>query len=156
MAVDVTIQSETFSIPEQNESAGYGEELTDLLVKVADVIGTVAGPNDISTTTDVIYNNKATATSITGLAFSTGAVRSFVVDYVVYRVADSTVMESGKLVGTYDGVSDWYFSDEKLGDAGMFFSITTGGQVQYYSDNMPVTVTAHSGVIKFRATTIDI
>jgi len=155
MSKELVVGNESFLYAEQNEPAGWGEDNSAWAEAVTNVLGTVSGPNDIATTTDVILNNQSSPISITGLQFSTAVVRGFEVEFVVYRNTDSnTVMESGKMTGTYDGVSDWYFNTERLGDAGVYFQITSGGQVQYYSDD--TTGLNYSGVIKFRAKTIDL
>lgn len=85
------------------------------------------------------------------LSFATGSVRSFDTSYAVTRTdcCCAVTVESGEMSGVYDG-SDWAFSNDFTGCAGMTFSITSAGQVQYLSDG-----TKGTGTIKFRARTID-
>ena len=67
------------------------------------------------------------------LSFSNASVRSFEVDYAVVRVEGvTTITESGKMYGSFDG-SAWKISTQRTGDAGVDFSITALGAIEYYS-----------------------
>lgn len=155
MSTELTVGSETFNYPENNQSPGYGEDAHDWAVAVTSTLSTISGPNDITISSDTIANNQSSSVAIVGLQFGTAAVRSFEITYIVYRTSDSsTVTESGKMFGTYDGSSSWAFTVETIGDAGMAFEITAAGQVKYYSTDH--TGTNYSGLIKFKASTLDV
>lgn len=155
MARSMTVGSCTFLFPTQGQKSGWGEVLTDWACAVSTKLATVSAANDITLKTVCIANNQSVAANVgTGaaaLSFSTSAVRSFDVDYVVLRTDCCSVVttESGKMTGNYNGTS-WQFSvHDVTGNAGMAFSITSAGQVQYYSD-----ATKGAGTIKFKASTI--
>lgn len=104
-----------------------------------------------------IVNNQSSASNVTGLAFSGASVRSFETNYQVYRNTTSTgateLSERGKLTGVYSTVAGtWEMTQQAVGNAGITFSITSAGQVQYTSTN--ITGTAASSDMKFYSTTI--
>jgi hypothetical protein len=80
--------------------------------------------------------------------FDSTTVRSFRVDGNIYRTTG--IVESSEqfiLNGLYQGASGWALTLEGEGNAGVTFSITGSGQVQYTSTNI---VGQTSGKIKFR------
>jgi hypothetical protein len=87
-----------------------------------------------------IDNNVTTPTNITDLLFDGASQRAVVIKYSVYRKSDITTEEKsqvGQLRLTYKTQnSSWSISDDFSGDnAGVDFSITSTGQVQYVSSN---------------------
>ena len=154
MSINLSIAGTTYPFPEQNDCAGWGECVTDAVVAIVDALETVVGPNDISPQTACIANTQSSAANVgTGaslLRFSTTAVRSFNVIYDVRRVGCTTIVETGEMKGIWSG-SAWSFGYEQIGCAGMSFSITAAGQVQYIS----TTLTGQtSGKVHYSATTI--
>lgn len=94
--------------------------------------GTATATNEQSSP---IANNQTSA-SVSGLIFPSASVKTSFVNYYVKRIATATVMEVGLLAAWYDG-STWNVGKAWYqGDAGIDFTITAGGQVQYTSDNM--------------------
>lgn len=85
-------------------------------------------------------------TSVTGLAFSNGAIRAFEAQV---SVTTSTLFENFTLKGIQRG-SDWQMTAQSAGDAsGYTFSINTSGQVLYSSG-------AQTATLKFRASALPI
>lgn len=154
MSTDVTLGGETYSIPNQNEDPGFGEERHDWSIQVTDVLNSLSASDDILLTSATINNNVSSATNVNGMLFSTTTVRSFSVEYDVIRtdVGFSTVVQFGTLNGVYDG-TNWTINDRHTSDAAVTFSITSGGQVQYYSSNIAISG-SYTGTIKFKASTI--
>ena len=149
MSKSLTIGSETFQYPEEGTKPGWGEEAACWAVAVTNKLATLSGVNDINCTSVAISNNQAIVVNIgsgaSALSFPTASVRSFLVDYAVTR---GTSVESGTMEGVYNGTS-WAFVNASNGCAGICFTITNAGQIQYVStDNV-------LGTIKFRARTID-
>ena len=152
MSITVTIGTETFRIPSPNESPGWGEETTDWIEAISERIQGLSGSNDISITSATILDNQSSPVSISGFAFNTATVRAFLGDYWVTRTDGATVStERGQIFGVYDG-STWSWEHSFVGDAGIDFSVTNAGQVQYYSSSIGGT---YSGSIKFKASTFD-
>ena len=157
MSKTLTIGSCTFQYPEQGTKAGWGEEATCWACAITTKVNSISGTNDIDLKTICIVNNKSVATNVgTGactLSFSTSAVRSFEATYVVIRTDSCCVIltESGTMTGNYNGTAcnKWNFSIEHVGCAGMCFTMTCAGQVQYFSD-----ACAGAGTMKFKASTI--
>lgn len=154
MSKTLQIGSETFEYPENRENPGWGEEATGWAEAVTDAIANVQGPNDILTTSANLNNNQAVAANVNNFRFDTSEVQAISAEYLIIRVYDSgssTVTESGEIIGNYNG-SDFVISQDAVGDAGITFSITSVGQVQYISSNLTNHV---SSVIRFKAKTID-
>lgn len=154
MSKTVQIGSNVYTIPEEGDNPGWGEDLTAYLEGIADALANVQGPNDILITSAPLTNNQSTFANIAGLQFNTAQVQAIEVKYLIIRVYDagvSTVTESGTITGNYDG-STFFASTQHVGDAGITFDITNTGQVQYKSSDL----TSHvSSVIRFRGITID-
>jgi len=159
MAKTLQVGSQTFSYPEngENPSTGYGEEATAWAEAISNTVNTLQGPNDITVSSFSLTNNQTTPADITGLTFnvSTGGILSVKVDYIIQRIYDSgasVVVESGLIIGNFDG-SNFRMSEESTGDdAGITISVTSTGQFQYISSNL---ANSTSNVIKFKASTID-
>lgn len=102
--------------------------------------GSGSGSGGLTQATQSISNNVSN-TSITALLYSSASQRGAFVDYLVDRGTDtaaSKVQQIGRLLIRYDSqTSDWFISDSNLqGDAGVTFTITSGGQVRYTSSNL--------------------
>ena len=154
MPKQVQVGSDIYNIPIEGENPPYGEDLTAFFEAVATALSTVQGPNDIPTTTAILANNTTVSANIPGLVFSAASTLSIDVEYLVTRIYDSgvtTVAETGKLLGSYDGV-DFFIAREFVIDSGMKFTITSVGQVQYTSSNLPNHISTE---IRFKAKTID-
>lgn len=153
MSKELQVGNQTFEYPESGDNPGWGEAATDWAEAVTDNLATISGPNDIPTTTVAIADNQSTAQNIIGLLFSSSAVKSFEVTFVVNRTDGSTaVSQTGKMFGVYNG-SSWDMEVEGLNDAGMDYEISATGQVKYYSSSIGGT---YVGSIKFSAKTIDV
>lgn len=130
---------------------GYGEEATAWAVSVTDALASVQGPNDILITSANLNNNQSTPANVSGLAFDTSEVLSVEIDFFVKREGTTTETENGIIYANYDG-SDWKSTQESVGDAGVIFTFSASGQVQYTSTDF-AGHTASS--VRFRARTID-
>lgn len=114
----------------------------------------------IGETSFTVANNQVAAANVTGLSFAGASVRSFVVDYEIYRNTTgggaTELAEAGMLVGVFSTVaSTWEMIQAPVvGDAGVELSITAGGQVQYTSSN--ITGTPASSYMKFKARTMTV
>lgn len=111
----------------------------------APTISPPVAPGDVVTlganTRLTIVNNQGSPASITGMVFDKTIYRSFLITYSIFRSASggSTRAESGTLKGVTDG-SNWEIDPDSVtcpntGDSGITFSITSGGQVDYVSDD---------------------
>ena len=152
MSKSLTVGTTTFQYPEQGTAPGWGECATDWACAVTVRLATLSGSNDINCTCVVILNNQCSAQDIgagaSALKFATATVRSFVTTYAVTRGACCCVVEAGEMEGVFDE-TNWAFSHNHVGCAGMNFQITAAGQIQYFSD------CGTAGNIKFRARTVD-
>jgi hypothetical protein len=149
MSVTLVVNNTPFEYPEQGEQQPWGEAATGWAAEVTKVLASVNGPADVLETSATIANNVTTPTDIAGFFFDATQVRSFAVRGNVYRThSSSEKSEEFLLVGLYQGGSGWIFQQEGIGDAGISFSITPAGQVQYTSSNLAGT--PYSGLIKFR------
>ena len=154
MPKQLQIGSTIFDYPEQGDKAGWGEEATAWAEAVTDALANVQGPNDILITSATLANNQTTSADIPGLLFNVAQVEAVEIDYFIRRVFDnnaSTVTETGKILGSYDG-SEFSISTETTGDTGVTITVLNTGQFQYTSTDLTDHV---STVIRFRAKTID-
>ena len=111
-----------------------------------------AGKYDINITSFSLANNQVSAANITGLLLDTNARagKAFVSVYIdattdLYEEFEVTMIRKG---------SDVDYSVSSLGDeSGIALSVTSAGQVQYTSTNIPGFAT---GTCKFRLTTLPV
>ena len=151
----LTVGTDEFEFPLEGENPGYGSEITDWAVAVTTALETVQKPNDISTRTESILNDRDTLTSISGFNFNTSEVISIECKYFIQRSSSttSTIAESGFIEGYFDG-TDWGISRRTVGDAGILeISITTAGQIQYKSND--IGYASYAGTITFEAKVIN-
>lgn len=152
--IQLIVNGQTYNYPENRESPSWGEDATAWAEAVTEVLANTVGPGDIVLTSANVANNQVAAANITGLSFDTGTIRASIVEYSVYRVTTGSGATEAVEVGTmYLGykstAATWEIAVVGAAGAGMTFSITNTGQVQYTSTNF--TGTGHSGIIKFRA-----
>lgn len=86
-----------------------------------------------------ILNNQAVAQNVSNLVFDGAITNKFIVDYGLFRSTDSSSLaQAGRLRGVYnEDAAEWYISDDYSGqNAGVTFTITNGGQIQYTSSNL--------------------
>lgn len=154
MSKTLTINNKEFEYPEVGQEPGWGEDATAWAEEVTEVLNAIAGPDDILETTFTINNNISTPANIAGLLFNTATVRSAVIEYNIYRTTNTNeVAENGTISVVYKSVVDtWDLSQVTNGDAGVYFTITNSGQVQYESTN--ITGLNYDGVISFEARAI--
>lgn len=95
-------------------------------------------------------NNISTPDNVSDLVFDPIQVRSFIVDYSIYR-EDSLQGKAqiGQLRGVYNSRNGvWLISDDFAGEnAGVEFSVTPSGQVQYTTSNF--TGAGHDCTMKY-------
>lgn len=151
MAISVVINGTTYSIPQQGENPPWGEDLSDVLNAIVTVLNSSVGSADILTTSFTVANNQSSAANVTGLSFDTTEVRSAIISYSIYRSTSlSELSECGHIFATYKSTANsWEFTPVGTGDAGVTFSITSAGQVQYTSTNL--SGTSYVGKLKFSA-----
>jgi len=116
------------------------------------------GVNHINETQFTIVNDTTVADDVLGLSFDGSAVRGAFIEYTLYRnhtAPASEVSESGAMLATYKTVDDsWEIIRSSVGDAGVTFTITSDGQVQYTSTDISGSVA--TSVMKFKASTIGV
>jgi len=154
MSKQLQIGSTIYNYPEQGDKAGWGEDAASWAQGVTDALANVQGPNDILITSSTLANNQSSAANIPGLVFNMSQVESIEIDYYIKRIYDSgtsTVVETGKILGSYDG-SDLSISIETTGETGTTITALSGGQFQYTTTDL---ANHTSSIIRFKASTID-
>jgi hypothetical protein len=151
MAISVTINGTTYSLPTQSTNPPWGEDLSSIIEALVEVANDSFGPADILTTNFNIANNQGSVANVSGLSFSTSEVRSAIISYSVYRSTNSAESsECGQIYITYKSTAGtWELAQNYAGSSGVTFTITNAGQVQYTSTNMAGT--GYSGKLKFNA-----
>ncbi len=115
------------------------------------------GPGYIIETNFALANNTASPTNVTGLLILSASYKSAHIYAEVRRKTDSVeVISSGRLIIQYRTLtSSWELLDELSGDDdGAVFTVTSGGQVQYTTDNQ--SGTNYTGTIKFKVITFSV
>lgn len=156
MSKTLVVNGTSFEYPTPGEPKGWGEDATLWSEEVTDLLSDLKGPNDILQTTFSVANNQVSVANVIGLAFDSASVRSAKIQYSLYRVTNSNELaETGEIYLIYkNNANTWTLSRQFFGDdAGVTFSITSGGQVQYTSTN--VAGTSYSGELTFRAQTLN-
>lgn len=154
-AISLTINGNTYLFPSAGDSPNWGDEVTQWAQAVSNALQAVTGNGDIVQTAAILANNQTTATNVPGLSFSTSAVRGAVIDYSIYRTTTGTGAQERIEVGTiylsYKSIANtWEMAQVCVsGPAGVTFSITGPGQIQYTSDNQ--TGSSYIGTLHYRA-----
>ena len=159
MAIPLTITGNTFQYPTSGDDPGWGADATDWAAAITDVLNTIISANDIITTSYIINNNVSVVTDVNRLFFDPSSVRAANITYSIYRISTASPSgntETGTIYLTFDNSAavnnKWLLGQQKVGDAGVSFSITDAGQVQYKSTD--INTTGYSGTIKFNAKTL--
>jgi hypothetical protein len=151
MPKTLLIGVDQFEFPVMGDPADWAEQVTDWATAVSNALANVQQPNDILTQSANIANNQTSASSIPGFSFDTSEVLAINAEYIIIRRTVSpanNLVESGTLTGNFDG-SDWTITQRQQGAAGVEFTITAGGQVQYTSTD--ITGSSYTGEISFKA-----
>lgn len=159
MSVTLIVNSQPFEYPVAGDEPGWGEAATGWAIEVTEVLGELLGPNDISETSFTFQNNIGVFTDVSGLVFNTGQVRSATINYSIYRTSTGSPSghaEAGIITMVYDNSaapgSKWIMIVGNIaGDAGVTFSVTDLGQIQYKSTD--IGALGYSGAMHFRAKT---
>lgn len=149
--IRLTLNGTVYNYPSPGDENKWGEDATAWAEAVNSTLGTIIGAGFIQETTVTINDDVSTFTNILGASFNNAVSRSFKFNYSVTRSDGITnSVETGLINGIYNG-SDWDYSIERTGDAGMDYNVTSTGQLQYKSSNIGGT---YSGSISFYANDI--
>lgn len=152
--IQLIVNGQTYLYPENRDSPPWGEEATAWAQAVTNTLLSIAGSGDILETTANIANNQVAPANVVGLNFDPSLIRGGVVTYSVYRVTTSTgameAVETGTMyLGYLSNAASWDLAVVGGQGAGITFSVTSGGQVQYTTTNF--TGSNYSGTMKFVA-----
>ena len=153
------VGNQIFQYPDPGTEAGWGEDATGWASAVTNALNALLAPSDILPTAFTVQENQSSPVDITGLFFNSSTVRAANISYAVYRVSSTSpvgIAESGTLMidlnDTAPSGSKWSLIQIKNGDAGISFSVTDGGQIQYSTTS--IGLTGYTGVINFSAKTL--
>lgn len=144
MSKDVSIGGEPFTLSQQGDPGGWGEDQQDLIQALVDSVNAFFGEGDILPTTSLIGNNQPADTLISFFQFNSNVVRFAEVEYTVIRstdAANSVVYEVGKIFCLNDPTASgnpWSINVQKMSDseAGIDFGINSTGQMTYSSTDL--------------------
>lgn len=161
MPIELIVNNQPYNYPLPGDPPGWGQDASGWAEAVTLALQDLQSPTDIPQTTFTVSNNVSSASNVTGLAFNTGLVRAAFIKYSIYRTSTSNPSgnaESGYMTLVYDNLATsgtkWSLSVGPMangGAAGVTFTVTDAGQVQYQSTNLG---SGYSGVMKFQATTL--
>lgn len=152
MAIQLTINGETYQFPSNGDSPSWGESITDWAQAITNAVNSAVGNGDIIQTVVTINNNQTSSTNVGGLVFDTSTVRGAIVDYSIYRTTSSVeLVEVGTMYLSYKSVANtWELCQVGMSTtAGVTFTVSPSGQVLYTSDNQ--SGTSYTGTMSFRA-----
>lgn len=142
-----------FNYPTSGDEPGWGQDTTAWAVAVTQVLTDLLGPNDILETAFNIANNQVSFADVTGLTFNGASVRAANITYSAFRVSTANPSgnsETGTLQLDYDNNVGWSINQGSiLGNAGIVFTVTPAGQIQYKSTD--INALNYVGTMKFRA-----
>lgn len=162
MATTVTISGIEYSLPSQGDNAPWGDQLNSILDALIEVANNSIGTGEITPSSFSMSNNQSSAANITGLSFNIAVVRGFWAEFTLYRkltnssnVITEEYAECGTIHGVYKtNAATWQLAvtGVGIGDAGITFSITSAGQLQYVSSNLTIPASgSHTCTLKFRS-----
>ena len=152
--INLVISGVTYPFPQDRDSPGWGADVTDWAIAVTAALTSVANPGDIPQTPGSIVNT-GVLTSVGSLSFDTSTVRGAVIDYTIDRSTSTTELsETGTMWVTYNSrLNTWELARVSVGNAGVVFTITPAGQVQYTGTVM--SGTGYVGAIAYQAKALD-
>jgi hypothetical protein len=114
---------------------------------------------DGTTLSFALANNQVAAANVTGLVFSSATYQAVHIGVYIKRKTDtaaSDLYETGTLYMFYDFAdATWRYSFTSVGDdAGIEFSVTAGGQIQYTSTNIAGANYTGTGVFRYGPQTL--
>lgn len=156
MPKTLIVNNTPYDYPTAGDEPGWGGEATGWAEEVTGVLNNLLNPDDILETSFNIANNQTTLADVTGLVFNAGTLRSADVQYSIFRISDvnpSGNAETGEMKVLYDNNAGFsLIIGGVLGNSGVNFSITAGGQIQYTSTDIdPLN---YVGVMKFKTTSL--
>lgn len=121
------------------------------LTQFKQALDAFVGSGGVSVADFTIPNNITTPTDVTGLVFDKAETKSakFLID-IFRKTATEKFKEVGDVFAVYDPEDDdWDITlNTNFDDAGVIFSITSAGQVQFTSSNM--SGGSYSGTLKMK------
>lgn len=154
MAKVLTINGSSFEFPQNNEDPNWAQDVTAWAEAVSSSIEDLLAASDLIVGSEVIGNNVTSETPLSDLVFSPDTIRAAHISYVVYRTSDSwttDVYETGVLYLVYDTNASasykWILGLNTIGDAGITFSVTDFGQVEYTTTD--IDDTGYTGKITY-------
>lgn len=146
------VQEELATLIEAQGITLDGNTYTQLATAITKMI---QGSVGASASAFTIANNQSSPANVTGLSFNKATIKSVRIQYDIYR-KNNTVNynETGFIWLVYNALTDdWTISvQSNLDDAGVTFSVTTAGQVQYVSTN--ISVTSYVGQLRWSNVTV--
>lgn len=137
MSTKVTINGNTYKVPNAGEPAGWGEDTTSVILDLITVVSALTGADYIAESTALLEVTQTTNADIPGILFRKEYTRSITLSYVI-KINDeitptNSLTEEGKLHISYnEGDSTWVMQREFSGDnSKIILSITNNGQIQY-------------------------
>jgi hypothetical protein len=136
MSVIIEIQGTPIEFPSTGESPNWAPAVIQFAQSVETALSLVVNIDDVpSQSLNLTLENILIPRDITNLLFSPSRVRSANIDYSLYFVDNSSVVqtESGTLTLLYSGswsISREFFGEVVVGGSLTTFTVTPAGQVQ--------------------------
>jgi hypothetical protein len=153
MSVTLVVNNIEYQYPSPGTQPPWGQDATDWASEVTRVLNSLKGSADILETGANILNNVTSLTDVTDMKFDANIVRSFTIRGNITRVYDSSSIYEEFVLTGLKKASTWILQQDGIGNAGIDFTITPAGQIQYTSSNLTYSTT-YSGLLKFRAISI--
>lgn len=149
MAKVLTVNGSSFEFPQNNEDPNWAQDVTAWAEAVTTAVSDLLAAADLIVGNEVIGNNVVSTTPLTDLVFSPSTIRAAHISYVVYRTSTANLYnhtETGVIYLYYDG-NAWGLNQSTIGDAGIDFTVTSFGQVEYTTTD--INATGYAGKITY-------
>jgi len=152
--VEVQVGNQSFKVPIQGAKPSWAEDLSQIIIALAEVSQLIQNDSDILLSSAVIGNNQSSPVQFDDVSFSIASVLSFEMEYFITRIYDNgstIVTENGSFSANYNTSGNWTSTQEGTGDSGVEFEMSAGGELQYTSTDLPDHVSSNA---RYRVKTI--
>lgn len=143
MSIVLTVNGTSYEFPENNEDPNWAQDVTQWAEAMSLAVTDLQAASDLIVGSEVIGNNVTSSTPIPDLVFSPQTIRAVHIAYVVHRKSTANPSgnyETGTIYVVYDedaaSGSIWNIGLNRIGTAGVSFTMTDFGQLEYTSTDI--------------------
>lgn len=159
MAINLTVNNQTFSYPSPGDDQGWGADATDWAEAVTTIVNTLSSPGDIPSTLTIMNNHESAGSNpvadfqvLPSLSFNSLVSKGAEIKYLVERVLrDGTISrELGTLLAVQITSTNWVFSQFTTQTADVSFAIVYDSNFAQFKIKTGVSVGVSQPVLRVR------